>query len=812
MKKKILSVLVLVMTSATEVARADFTFGTPAPVPNVNSEYVEGGPRISADGLSLFFVSSRPEWEWRHHDLWVSTRAHRNDSWGEPVNLGPTVNSSVEDGGPSISGDGLSLYFHSRRSGGYGGCDIWVTKRATPEDEWGQPKNLGPNVNGTADDAATAIAPDELTLYFCSNRPGGLSKDDYWVARRATVDDDWGPAENVGPPICSQYGEWTSDITADGLTFFLSDWFPLRPAGYGWGDLWVSRRSTISDTWPEPVNLGATINTPSDEGGVSISADASTIYFHSNRPGGSGDYDIWQAPIEPVVDLNGDGMVDDVDICIMLESWGTDDPLCDIGPTPLGDGVVDVQDLLVLVRHMTTEFNDDPTTVRRIVYVDDDAAGVNDGSSWDNAFSYLQDALTDANTAEKPEEIWVAQGVYTPDRGNGHVPGDRNATFKLLDGVTLKGGFAGFGESDPNERDIDLYETILSGDLAGNDIEVENLEGLWREPTRAENSFHVVTSLKDNPTAVLDGFTITGGNANGGWEDYSGAGLANGVWFRDIGSSITVLNCTFTRNSTSGDGGGMLSTTDPTLVNCTFSANSATRGAGLANGGGSPTMINCMFIGNHASAHGHGEGGGVSNHSYAEAPSRSTLINCAFLGNWAHTEGGGMCNSGNMCAATLIGCTFTANSAGVSIWRGNPGGAIYNGEHVNTVTLTNCILWGDSPDEIGMDSRAVSPLVTYTDIEGGWPGEGNIDIDPLFADPHNGDYHLKSQVGRWDPISESWVVDDVTSPCVDGGDPMSPVGSEPLPNGGVVNMGAYGGTPEASMSIGELPPLPPPIP
>jgi hypothetical protein len=107
--------------------------------------------------------------------------------------------------------------------------------------------------------------------------------------------------------------------------------------------------------------------------------------------------------------------------------------------------------------------------------------------------------------------------------------------------------------------------------------------------------------------------------------------------------------------------------------------------------------------------------------------------------------------------------------------------------------------------------------VEYSDVHGGWPGEGNIDVDPLFAapgywDPNGtpddlnddfwveGDYHLRSQAGRWDSISEDWVIDEVTSPCIDAGDPTSPLGDEPFPHGGRINMGAYGGTAEASKS------------
>ena len=103
------------------------------------------------------------------------------------------------------------------------------------------------------------------------------------------------------------------------------------------------------------MNLGPTVNSPALDGGPSISEDGLTLYFHSNRPGGSGGQDIWQASITPIVDLNGDGIVDAADMCIMVDNWGTDNRLCDIGPMPWGDGIVDVQDLIVLAEHLFEE-------------------------------------------------------------------------------------------------------------------------------------------------------------------------------------------------------------------------------------------------------------------------------------------------------------------------------------------------------------------------------------------------------------------------------------------------------------------------
>jgi hypothetical protein len=106
----------------------------------------------------------------------------------------------------------------------------------------------------------------------------------------------------------------------------------------------------------------------------------------------------------------------------------------------------------------------------KIIYVDANATGANNGSSWPDAHRYLQDALADANSSPKPVEIRVAQGIYKPDRGVGITLGDRRATFQLKTGVVIKCGFAGFGKPDPNARDVEKYRTILSGDLNGNDV------------------------------------------------------------------------------------------------------------------------------------------------------------------------------------------------------------------------------------------------------------------------------------------------------------------------------------------------------
>ena len=353
---KMVVILVLALGLAAESAKADFTFGTPTNLgPAVNSSYNEDGPCISTDGLSLYFDSDRSGGH-GNGDIWVATRKTTNDPWEAPVNLGSTVNSGQNEWEPSISADGLTLFFCSyNRPGGYGYLDLWVTTRVTTDEPWSTPVNLGPTVNSSTDDSAPSISADGLSLYFNSRRPSGSVKHDLYVTTRATKEDDWVTPVNLGTTLNSLSPDGTSCISPDGLSlFFYSD----RPGGVGGRDLWVTTRPTVGEPWETPLNPGAPLNTAYGECSPSISPDGLSLYFCDfidPRPGGVGGDDIWQAPILPVVDLNGDGIVDAADMCIIVDHWGTNEPLCDIGPMPWGDGIVDVQDLIVLAEHLFEE-------------------------------------------------------------------------------------------------------------------------------------------------------------------------------------------------------------------------------------------------------------------------------------------------------------------------------------------------------------------------------------------------------------------------------------------------------------------------
>jgi len=343
-------VVALMLTAGS--ANAGFTFGTPTNLgPGINTTYGEEGPSISADGLSIYFQSSRPggQGSW---DIWVSTRQTKDAEWGPPENLGPTVNTPSLEGSPFISADGLSLYFTSNHPGGQGGWDIYVTTRATKADKWGIPVNLS-GINGPSNDCDASISSDGLEIYFVSDRAGGSGSLDLWVTNRATLSDLWGPPVNLGSIVnSSSYDYWPS-ISSDGLSLFFTS---NRPGGYGPDDVYMTRRATRNGPWGLPVNLGPPVNTSADNGCPNISADGRTLYFISDRPGGYGSSDFWQAPIIPVVDFNGDGKVDLKDFSKLAQYWGQNESSVDMGPMPLGDGRVDIQDLAVFAEYWLFDF------------------------------------------------------------------------------------------------------------------------------------------------------------------------------------------------------------------------------------------------------------------------------------------------------------------------------------------------------------------------------------------------------------------------------------------------------------------------
>jgi len=325
-------------------ARADFALGELVnPGAAVNSPREELLPVLSPDGLELYFGSSRSG-GYGGLDIWVTKRSTIEDPWGPPTNLGPQINASGFDYAGGLSADGLTLYFGQ---GPWGSCTGCMTTRTAKDAPWGPPVRLGPVF--TTYECPGPVSSDGLELFVSGAHPGGYGSVDIWVSRRATPSDPWGTLVNLGATINSPSYDLPVWLSSDGLTLlFSSD----RPGGFGSWDLWRTMRPSKTDAWGPPQNLGPCVNTAFSECGAAISPDGRWCYFDdymAPRPGGLGVCDIWQAPILPITDFNADGKVDLDDLRLLIDNWGTDKTLYDIGPFAWGDGKVDIEDLKVFI-------------------------------------------------------------------------------------------------------------------------------------------------------------------------------------------------------------------------------------------------------------------------------------------------------------------------------------------------------------------------------------------------------------------------------------------------------------------------------
>lgn len=325
--------------------------------------------------------------------------------------------------------------------------------------------------------------------------------------------------------------------------------------------------------------------------------------------------------------------------------------------------------------------------VPSLIVVDKAATGANNGRTWDDALNYLQDAIEIADASNGGiNQVQVAQGTYSPDEGVHQAAGNRSASFGLIDGVKIRGGYIGVVSADPNSRDIRQYPTVLSGDLNDDDGTV----GI------SDNSYNVVTGSGNSPSALLEGFVITAGNAN---NNTGGGGMYNSS------GNPTVISCKFVNNSTNGGGGAMANQngSDPTIESCWFGNNQALVGGAITNfDTSSPSFVNCTFSGNIALS----------------------------------------------------------------------SGAVVFNQPLGSPVLTNCILWGNTDGGSIPELTQIYgglPVVSYSCVQDDdpngasvYPGIGNIDGDPLFADV-DGDDDI---IGTDD--------DDVrllaASPCINGGD------------------------------------------
>jgi len=515
---------------------------------------------------------------------------------------------------------------------------------------------------------------------------------------------------------------------------------------------------------------------------------------------GRAPYHVFSDPAQ--ADTDGDGLTDYQEYLL-----GTDPTK----PDTDGDGIPDNLD-----QH--------PLIPAKVVYVNADATGLNDGSSWANAFTNLQDALTearnaanDSNPSNDVAEIWVAAGVYKPTT----TTTNRNASFQLVNSVSLYGGFSGV-ETKRSQRDSDPLsnDTILSGDLLGNDTSTP-----WDDPTTYNDNSYAVCSADSSIGAgtVIDGFTITGGNCSsyGGGiyclgrpqlrnlffrANYGANGAGLCVWLQSTTTNPFVISdCMFLQNGAKC-GGGMVvlghSITDNQQVivvtNCQFYENQASSsvvgyggggGGGLGVGQGIFDIENCTFAWNTSAA----EGGGMS----VLRPATAKIERCEFIQNsisgsslgsalvmddFGQTASVGALkvevlqsvfwgNSGYWGAISangtdtskrlyILNSTFASNSVQSS-------SATIQADHCS-VWAENSILWGIAN---GISGNGVTATVRTTCLPDAstYPGMGNINADPKFVDSFGGNLRLQSG-----------------SPCIDHGnnyedyDMLAP-GFQPLP-------------------------------
>jgi len=363
-----------------------------------------------------------------------------------------------------------------------------------------------------------------------------------------------------------------------------------------------------------------------------------------------------------------------------------------------------------------------------IIFVDQEATGSEDGTSWENAFTDLQDAL---QVSVAPQQIWVAGGIYKPTNTS-----DRAISFVLKSGVHIFGGFYG-AETDIDQRIPDATPTVLTGDLLANDSPLEpyGIRDYYTAPDNPlslDNSYHVMTCNTLSTPTVVDNIIITSGHANGTTNNQNkGAGML----VNNCSNNLWLTNLTIIGNGAYQGGGLFLQNSHPTIMNVNIDNNGAfDKGGGIYNDINSTPLIRETYIrGNQAFF-----GGAI--YSVESAPK---LVNSLLSGNGASSKGGALynLNAAPKLTNVTMAYNFTENPKG--------GGGIFNDGGFAQPTIINSIIWGNLPDQYFNINGGIM-TINYSNIQGAFSGTGNINIDPQFIKPIEvfpsltkaGDYHI----------------------------------------------------------------------
>jgi parallel beta-helix repeat protein/predicted outer membrane repeat protein len=633
-----------------------------------------------------------------------------------------------------------------------------------------------------------------------ANEGGGLAIVRYSLPERTVVDDrDVGP--DLNPQIVEDSGGkihvvWESDEDISGAGVY-SGIYQITDDGSGW-----SEPNMIN-----PPNLGADFH-------PQVIEDSNTLYAvweSTDNVGGSGtDYDIlfavnsgsgWSAP--ELVNTNGTGdSSNDFHPQIVKDSSGTLHAVWhswgDTGPTGTdydvfyasnngggwsapsllntngtSDGlsvdeypqiIVDSSGKLHAVWHSTANLNDEAGTDYDIFYA------TNNGGGWSAPNLLNSNGTSDTGTDAYPQIIEDSSGTlhavwHSSENLDGTAGFDDDIFYASKNGVNWSAPIL-LNTSGTSDTGDDWDPQIIEASDG-------SLRAVWEseeDMDEADTDYDIFCATNDGFGWSFPSLLNVNGRIDSG-DDYlpqiiedSSGGIFHVVWEsnEDLAGAGTDYDIFYTYGTC-----GCWS--EPSVAN-----------PGAASG-----TLHTTFVGNFAD----NNGGAI----YLEE-SNMPISNCSISDNDANGFGGGIyCTDSS---PMITNCTIADNSAPV-------GGGLYDHNNSNPI-LTNCILWANVIDEINYDGEGSLPIVNYCDVKDGWPGTGNIKLDPLFANSQSGDYHLQSASGRWDPNQQLWFTDASTSPCIDTSDPTSKWTSELWPHGKSTNMGAYGGTPEASMSLSNI--------
>ena len=629
--------------------------------------------------------------------------ASAHGHWTEPEPLAE-INTSYVDKSPFLSFDGTTLYFSRQAGPGWYYTRIYQATRVDPNGPFSLVTEVSSlNYFGGHVDAPW-VSPDNLRMYYYRTEPGSQSR--LKVSYRNSVTDMWPEGVNVNE--LNGLGRLASPtLMADERTIVFSG--SNLAGGLGAHDLWMASRPARHLPFGDAINLLAA-NSPDSEYHPSLSPDGLVLYYTSNRDGSNQLYMSSRvAPDQPFGTPERVGFIDGPnsvpDYPFMSASGSEFYFTRDYG-----------QGRDIFRSSFQGEVPVEPNTVPGDFYVDaENGSDANTGRNPLTPFATIQRGI---DAALDEDIVVVADGIYMGPGNTGLDFGGRRITLRSAHGAA---------------RTIIDCQNIAQG---------------------------VVFQSGEDANCILDGFTISNGDAQ----------TAGGIYCR--ASSPWIRNCVITNNSGFYSGGVYCSNnSSPIFSACEISGNSGTYGGGVRLVQSDGIFENCLILGNRCSS----TGAGLK----CDYGSKNPLIrNCTIVGNTAAQYGGGLWASY---------CNLTVR---------------------NSIIVDN--LSGMLGDEMAVGTFGTL-MVSYSNVLGGPSGvyqaggflaweENNIAVDPEFVDPNDGDYHLKSARGRYWGEHDVWVLDEDSSSCLDAGDPADSVLDEPSPHGNLINMGAYGGTSRASLS------------